>query len=288
METGHTRSRCRSHPLARAGLVLSVLALGLLFMDARVVRADGDLAPLSSVGVPKRTGGTIINNAAAIKLGKALFWDEQTGGDGRIACATCHFHAGADNRTLNTLHPGPDGIFHSGGVTAAGQEFHPSNIVNDDRVGSQGIVGSIFKFIDDDPHKAADKCDRNETAPFFHNRRVTGRNTPTIIGAVFNRQNFWDGRANDNFNGNDPFGRTANQQGQIGTTVTNSSLASQAVGPPNNPTEMSCEGRTFNGPNSLAAKMLARQPLQFQFVHPNDSVLGRLSNWPSPGLHKSY
>ncbi|PYM98804.1 MAG: hypothetical protein DME08_07120, partial [Candidatus Rokuibacteriota bacterium] len=113
METGHRRSRCRSHPLARAGLALSVLALGLLFMDARVARADGDLAPLSSVGVPKRTGGTIINNAAAIKLGKALFWDEQTGGDGRIACATCHFHNGADNRTLNTLHPGPDGIFAS-------------------------------------------------------------------------------------------------------------------------------------------------------------------------------
>src|SRR2546423_14490846 len=79
METGHTRSRCRSHPLARAGLVLSVLALGLLFMDARVARADGDLPPLSSVGVPKRTGGNIINNAAPIKLGKALFWDEQTG-----------------------------------------------------------------------------------------------------------------------------------------------------------------------------------------------------------------
>src|SRR2546427_12880645 len=79
METGHTRSRCRSHPLARAGLVLSVLALGLLFMDARVVRGDGDLAPPSSAGVPKRTGGTIINNAAAIKLGKAPFWDEPTG-----------------------------------------------------------------------------------------------------------------------------------------------------------------------------------------------------------------
>jgi len=211
-----------------------VLALGLLFMDARVARADGDLAPLSSVGVPKRTGGTIINNAAAIKLGKALFWDEQTGGDGRIACATCHFHNGADNRTLNTLHPGPDGIFASGGVTAAGQNFFPANIVNDDRVGSQGIVGSIFQFIDPNPDNAADLCTPDQTAPFFHNRRVTGRNTPPMIDAVFNRQNFWDGRANDNFNGNDPFGNTENQLGQIGPTVTNSSLASQAVGPPNN------------------------------------------------------
>src|SRR2546425_13367096 len=109
METGHTRFRCRSHPLARAGLVLSVLALGLLFMDARVVRADGDLAPLSSVGVPKRTGGTIINNAAAIKLGKALFWDEQTGGDGRIAIAPPHFPTRARKRTPHTPPPPPAG-----------------------------------------------------------------------------------------------------------------------------------------------------------------------------------
>src|SRR2546428_1997676 len=115
METGHTRSRCRSHPLARAGLVLSVLALGLLFMDARVARADGDLAPLSSVGVPPRTGGTIINNAAAIKLGKALFWDEQTGGECRIACAPRHFPNRADNRTPHTPPPRPPGLFSSGG-----------------------------------------------------------------------------------------------------------------------------------------------------------------------------
>src|SRR6266487_5558847 len=108
----------------------------------------------------------------------------------------------------------------------------------------------------------------DQTAPFFHNRRVTGRNTPPMIDAVFNRQNFWDGRANDNFNGNDPFGNTDNQLGQIGPTVTNSSLASQAVGPPNNEVEMSCKGRPFNGPNSLAAKLLARQPLRLQKVHP--------------------
>ena len=33
-----------------------------------------------------------------IALGKALFWDMQVGSDGRTACATCHFHAGADHR----------------------------------------------------------------------------------------------------------------------------------------------------------------------------------------------
>src|SRR3989475_5286076 len=123
METGHTRSRCRSHPLARAGLVLSVLALGLLFMDARVVRADGDLAPLSSVGVPKQTGGTIINNAAAIKLGKALFWDEQTRGVGRIACPPSHFRNSAPNPTPHTPPTRPPRSLATCGTRAARPEF---------------------------------------------------------------------------------------------------------------------------------------------------------------------
>ncbi len=30
-----------------------------------------------------------------VVVGKALFWDVQIGSDGRTACATCHFHAGA-------------------------------------------------------------------------------------------------------------------------------------------------------------------------------------------------
>src|SRR5205823_10930475 len=36
-------------------------------------------------------------------LGKAFFWDMQTGSDGRQACASCHFHAGADHRVQNQL-----------------------------------------------------------------------------------------------------------------------------------------------------------------------------------------
>src|SRR4051794_11273741 len=41
--------------------------------------------------------------AALTVLGKALFWDMQVGSDGRTACATCHFHAGADHRLTNQL-----------------------------------------------------------------------------------------------------------------------------------------------------------------------------------------
>ena len=47
----------------------------------------------------------IKDKQAAIALGKALFWDMQVGSDGVQACASCHFKAGADNRTKNQLNP---------------------------------------------------------------------------------------------------------------------------------------------------------------------------------------
>ncbi|MFL5318440.1 MAG: cytochrome-c peroxidase [Myxococcaceae bacterium] len=230
--------------------------------------SGGGLRPLSMAFVPRPMGGDIVNQDAAIKLGKALFWDQQTGGDGKVACATCHFNAGADNRSKNTMHPGPDGIFASNGVTGPGQICTLGMISNDDRVGSQGVVGAMFMSINNDPKIAADSCKPNHTSPFMTERRATGRQTPSAIGAVFNRNNFWDGRANHKFNGLDPFG------GPGTTAIENASLASQAVGPPGSDTEMSCAGRPFNGPNSLGAKMLARKPLQWQKVDPTDSVLG--------------
>ena len=263
--------------------MILIIAVALLAVIAQYAADDGGNGfPLGASPSPNPAA----NPAAAIRMGKALFWDEQTGGDGRIACATCHFHNGADNRTLNTINPGANGKFDV--VGDAGQVFTPRTFSPqfDDIVGSQGIVGSLFVSVNSNAD-AADTCTPNETAPFFHNRRVTGRNTPPMIGATFNRQNFWDGRANDNFNGNDPFGNTGNQLGAVGAVVPFSSLASQAVGPPNNPTEMSCEGRPFNGPNSLAVKMLARQALKLQVVDPNDSVLGAYRASPT-GLTKTY
>jgi cytochrome c peroxidase len=38
-----------------------------------------------------------------VALGKALFWDMQLSSDSRVACASCHFHAGADHRRQNQL-----------------------------------------------------------------------------------------------------------------------------------------------------------------------------------------
>src|SRR2546425_1727614 len=310
MDTGNKLSWFRKHPFASSALVTAIFAAGLLLStDAHVAIGDSsDIGPLSNVPVPTPIGGDIVDQAAAVRLGKALFWDVQVGGDGQTSCGTCHFHQGADNRTLNTLNPGPDGIFDSGGVTAAGQQFHPSNIVNDDRVTSQGLTGLVFVGIDPDPHNAADLCGPGglTAAPFFANRRTTTRNAPTTTnGLAFFRQTFWDGRGNDLFNGVNPFGQTGNQTATPGgvipatnaalTAVQNAALASQAVGPVNRNPEMSCApvgARAFNGnavnaagfKTSLAAKMMARPALQHQFVHPQDSALGGLSNWPGKGL----
>ena len=42
-------------------------------------------------------------------------------------------------------------------------------------------------------------------------RKVPPRNSPSTINAVFNYRNFWDGRAQHEFNGRNPFGnRDAN------------------------------------------------------------------------------
>lgn len=44
--------------------------------------------------------------AAAIRLGKALFWDMQVGSDGVQSCGTCHFNGtGTDTRVKNQLNP---------------------------------------------------------------------------------------------------------------------------------------------------------------------------------------
>jgi cytochrome c peroxidase len=63
------------------------------------------------------------NRTRAIQLGKSLFWDMQVGSDGVQSCGTCHFHAGADNRTKNQLNPnhlGPLGF-------SAALEVQPAN-----------------------------------------------------------------------------------------------------------------------------------------------------------------
>lgn len=270
---------------------------------------------LSSIPVPlpSNLDQFIRNKKVAIALGKALFWDMQVGGDGRTACATCHYNAGVDNRTRNTLAPRLSQFRGANvDITSADFPFHrlanPHEKESNDNpvvfdtsevVGSQGVIKRDFvRIVEGNP------IDIGKTIPdpiFNINgvnaRQVTGRNAPTVINAVFNDRNFWDGRANRFFNGVNPFGDmdpsakvwAAGLFGTLSQTkikLDNASLASQAVGPPNNEVEMSWNGRSFP---DLGRKMLSLTPLALQGVHPNDSVLGEYANEKSPtvkGLKK--
>jgi hypothetical protein len=126
-------------------------------------------------------------------------------------------------------------------------------------------------------------------------RQVTPRNAPTVVNSVFTVRKFRDGRASDIFAGRTPFGDSdarlnavAVFEGRLSperVRIANSSLASQAVGPPLNTTEMSYEGHTWG---DIARKLLSARPLALQHVASDDSVLGPLASAPGPGLATTY
>ena len=298
--------------------VASAVLTGTLFAQAAPPPAPPHPivppTPLKTVAVPRPDlSEFVVNNAELVVLGKALFWDMQTGGDSVQACASCHFHAGADNRATNTLNAGANGVFSvrqaGGTLQAADFPFHKltnpgdarSAVVrdSDDVVGSQGVFKTHFDALA--PGGAADKCTQLADATFGNNRQVTGRNAPTVINAVFNYRNFWDGRAQFLFNTRNPFGDrdpdaaawvddgTLHKQRVL---IPFSSLASQAVGPANNAVEMSCDGRNFM---QLGRKMLRGvsgaeplTPLAYQAVPGTDSVLGAYVAPGGWGLKVSY
>jgi cytochrome c peroxidase len=264
----------------------------------------------------------VVNKNAAIALGKALFWDTNVGSDG-MACGSCHFHAGADARTKNQISPGGNssplnhqqfddsivgnllGPNHT--LSVADFPFHQRQepllerspvIYNTDNVaGSSGTFGGEFKAVNRTGN-GNDECILS-TDSLFHvggigTRRVTSRNAPTVINAAFNHRSFWDGRANNVFNGSSPWGdRDPNAGAWVKTNartvqkqplqLINSSLASLAMAPPLNSIEMGCSNRTLT---NIGRKLLSRRPLEKQNVHWNDSVLGGLS-FSKPGILKS-
>src|ERR1051326_1042217 len=370
------------------------------------------LAPLSTVPVPPVFGmeGILADKTAAIKLGKALFWDMQAGSDDTQACASCHFNAGADSRAINEVNPGQAGGDNSfqmgsgpnyqlkpGSSTAGFGGYHDGDfpfhkvadpkdrfsIISDvnDVTGSQGVFGTTHDQIvvqtklnpagigdintggaipipgherahggDDEsltfgnndhpgpnhkfppsrqdlknkgkgnqngstgvapePTKNVNSTELTTTVadPVFsypdpsdpskriNTRKVTGRNTPSAVDAVFNFRNFWDGRAQNVCNGANPFGArdkashllVVDGDGKLGPAhvgMANSALCSQALGPILSSVEMSADDRNFH---QVGKKLLARTPLAKQLVDPTDSVLGALSNAPGKGLKTSY
>lgn len=267
---------------------------------------------LTSVPVPQPVGADryVQSPELLVALGKALFWDMQTGSDGRTACATCHFHAGADHRLQNQLASPPNraaAVALNKQLAAEDFPFHkladPNNnrseVLRDTRqvAGSAGLIRRVFWDVmsADASENGADAGDPAFSISGIQVRQVTGRNTPSVINAVYNVRNFWDGRANSVFTGASPFGDSdttasvvALRDGELRretVRVTNASLASQAVGPALNSVEMSYDGRTFP---KLGQKLLALTPLGRQQVSPEDSVLGWMANAEGLGLRPEY
>jgi cytochrome c peroxidase len=317
------------------------------------------LDALNTVRVPRpHLDKYIRNRAAAIALGKALFWDMQVGSDGITACATCHFSAGADSRAVNQVSPGlkrvlpmqgdpfptfadnADETFQVGApnyhLTASDFPLHKpgpvcpeeglgctDDFTNDinDVISSQGVHASRFIALNEGSSIDNFACCGKEGVPSdtvfnlngLETRKVEPRNTPTVINAVFNHRNFWDGRAQNECNFLNPFGKRDQdpshhlfQASSLGTvqrltavkpTVSDSSLCSQALGPPLSLFEMSSDGRSMR---DLGRKLLAASPLTStalpnitalgrQVVDPSDSVLGmRRHKKFKRGLQDSY
>jgi cytochrome c peroxidase len=259
----------------------------------------------------------------AITLGKALYWDMQAGSDGITACATCHYHAGADNRSKNQLNPdnahtsgAPLAITYDPTATGGGGANYTPTLADfpfhrladpldrdsdvlfttDDVMGSQGVFPRTFNQIMSGQLNDDCDCDSNEmNVAGVQARSTTGRNTPSSINAILNARQFWDGRANMHFNGVDPFGlrnpaavvyeKIGLDIAPIRVDIFPASLASQAVGPPLSGAEMSCAGRSFP---ELGRKMLRLKPLGLQMVDATDSVLGVHAEPGGPGLTATY
>jgi cytochrome c peroxidase len=308
-------------------------------VEVRRLAVEAGLAPLSEVEVPRpgnlaqflRPGARA--RESLVVLGKALFWDMQVGSDGQ-ACATCHFHAGADNRTKNQISPGMNnvdpalrGVFDptpSGGggpnheLTAADFPFYRLLVPDernfdervvlfetDDVVSSQGVFRAEFEGLSGNFADMGEPlADEVFQVGGINTRRVEPRNTPTMINAVFNFANFWDGRAHNVFNGVSVIGpldegarvQVARRDGTLeerAVRIPNSSLASQSVGPPLSGEEMSFLDRSLP---EVGRKLLGLRPLGLQLVHPQDSVLGGLARTRlqrgnvvgNPGLDTTY
>jgi cytochrome c peroxidase len=307
--TTHMRRSPAAVALALAGLMFA----GALGLSAQGGAGGASLGSLRVVGVPQPVGLDVYvrDPAALVQLGKAFFWDVQVGSDGRTACASCHFHAGADHRLQNQLAspPGLATSFPRNQVLSTGDfPFHqfadPGNnqspVTRDSRfvVGSAGLVAQTFVDI-----RLTDRVDLGSdpgdpgvfSVGGIRLRQATSRNAPSVINAVFNVRNFWDGRAREIFTGATPFGDSDEAANVLvdssdGLTLTRarldqSSLASQAVGPPLNAVEMSYDGRAWA---QLGKKMLALPPLARQQVSASDSVLGGLANAGGPGVQPQH
>jgi cytochrome c peroxidase len=290
----------------RSALALTAVAV-LVWSTATAAQLiiPGLVGSLKTVSVPRpQIDAYVRDPAVLLVLGKALFWDIQVGSDGRTACGTCHFHAGADHRKQNQLASPQDStrtVPLNRALTADDFPFRQladplnrnSAVLRDTHLsaGSAGVPLRQFVAVSHTGGADAAADPSGLAAPTINGlkvRQVTHRNTPSIINAVFNVRNFWDGRASNIFTGRTPFGESdtglnllvASGENLVPSRVSieNSSLASVAVAPPVNSIEMSFDGRSLA---AFGKRILPLIPLAQQTVAADDSVLGPYAASPA-------
>ena len=266
---------------------------------------------------PSSLASLVTNRTAAIALGKAFFWDTQVSSDGKIACASCHFQAGADVRFKGQMSPGLRRVgatnfafdpSRTGGALGPNYQLKAGDFpmhalsnpadanstvvyTTKDVTGSLGVAKA--NFTSTAAGAATDTCAVVTDTIFGTSRQVTGRHGATVINAAFNLRNFSDGHANRVFNGADASGdRNANAVIYRGNpavatrlSLENASLASQATEPPVAGSEMSCAGRTWP---DIGRRLLSSTPLKRQNVAASDSVLATYSRAGVRGLNSTY
>jgi cytochrome c peroxidase len=166
---------------------------------------------------------------------------------------------------------------------------------NDDRRGTTGVSKRAFSAIDPDSavDVGVDQADPTFQVGGIDALQATGRDAPTVIGAIFLLRNFWNGRANHFFNGRNIWGEqdptdptvlrmeADGSLSEVSILLNNAATASQAVGPVLSDVEMSWGNRNWV---DVGQKMVPRTPLANQFVDPTDSQLGALANQAGLGL----
>jgi cytochrome c peroxidase len=190
-----------TYGLKSGGAPLAVLAIILLTLAGS---AAGLTPPtpfvLGSDGVTQQTleQAGILNSAVidgktarqwAVLLGKTFFWDQQGGSDGN-ACASCHFHAGADVRRTNQINPGfnditkthdEDGEEKEGDVVFGSErsDLDPGDplYVAPGQMPSGAWADANYTLTPDDMplHQLVDERDRNSAVRTTTNDRVSSQ-----------------------------------------------------------------------------------------------------------------
>ena len=175
-----------------------------LFWDMQV-GSDGiqALPVATSAGADPRS----VNQLAPGGTGRDNFFDEHFEAKSRFSVSNAKMttkaatHRTFDVKPINSRLDATDFPLHK----LQDPTDRSSRVIHDydDVVSSQGVILNTFSRAGaGSPHDLGNpRPDPVFNINGVNTRRVEPRNTPTVINAIFNHRNFWDGRAQEIFNG---------------------------------------------------------------------------------------